>query len=53
MVATDTPAMMSAAPRKAMGVKISPTRKNENTAEQTGSSEKANPVVSAGTCGCT
>lgn len=31
----------------------SPTRKNEKTAEQTGSSEKAKPVVSAGTWGCT
>ena len=28
-------------------------RKNEKTAEQTGSSEKAKPVVSAGTWGCT
>lgn len=28
-------------------------QKNEKTAEQTGSSEKAKPVVSAGTWGCT
>ena len=44
---------MRAAPKKAMGLRTSPTRKNEKTAEQTGSSEKAKPVVSAGTWGCT
>ena len=42
-----------AAPKKAMALRTSPTRKNEKTAEQTGSSEKAKPVVSAGTWGCT
>lgn len=35
------------------GAQDLPTKKNEKTAEHTGSSEKAKPVVSAGTWGCT